>query len=51
MTYTYQFNICGSNITSPLGRTKTSPAKDADVSELKFAVFSCANYREHASCV
>ncbi|KAK6214369.1 hypothetical protein LQW54_004418 [Pestalotiopsis sp. IQ-011] len=43
-TYTYQFNICGSNITSPLGRTKTSPAKDADMSELKFAVFSCANY-------
>ncbi|KAK6077632.1 PhoD-like phosphatase [Seiridium cupressi] len=43
-TYTYQFNICGTNITSPIGRTKTSPAKDADVSELKFAVFSCSNY-------
>ncbi|KAH8205261.1 hypothetical protein TruAng_000508 [Truncatella angustata] len=43
-TYNYQFNICNTNITSPLGRTKTTPAADDDVSELKFAVFSCANY-------
>lgn len=43
-TYNYQFNICGTNITSPLGRTKTSPAADADISELRFAVFSCSNY-------
>ncbi|KAI1143476.1 PhoD-like phosphatase-domain-containing protein [Hypoxylon sp. FL0543] len=42
--YNYQFTICGSNVTSPLGRTKTAPAEDADVSELRFAVFSCSNY-------
>ncbi|KAI0842132.1 PhoD-like phosphatase-domain-containing protein, partial [Hypoxylon sp. FL0890] len=42
--YNYQFTICGSNVTSPLGRTKTAPPADADVSELRFAVFSCSNY-------
>ncbi|KAH9909006.1 alkaline phosphatase-like protein [Xylariomycetidae sp. FL2044] len=42
--YTYQFTICGSNKTSPVGRTKTAPAADDDVSELSFAVFSCSNY-------
>ncbi|KAI1107798.1 PhoD-like phosphatase-domain-containing protein [Jackrogersella minutella] len=43
-TYNYQFAICGSNITSPVGRTKTAPLENADVAELKFAVFSCSNY-------
>ncbi|KAL8972884.1 MAG: hypothetical protein Q9197_002580 [Variospora fuerteventurae] len=42
--YNYQFNVCGSNNTSPVGLTKTAPAEDADVDELKFAVFSCSNY-------
>ncbi|KAI1780031.1 PhoD-like phosphatase-domain-containing protein [Hypoxylon cercidicola] len=43
-TYNYQFTICGSDKTSPVGRTKTAPPADSDVSELKFAVFSCSNY-------
>ncbi|KAF2968150.1 hypothetical protein GQX73_g5429 [Xylaria multiplex] len=45
-TYNYQFTICGSDIKSPVGRTKTAPTADADVSEVNFAVFSCSNYRE-----
>ncbi|KAJ0109043.1 hypothetical protein J7T55_002235 [Diaporthe amygdali] len=43
-TYNYQFTVCGSNNSSPVGRTKTSPALDADVDELKLAVLSCSNY-------
>ncbi|KAI0505254.1 alkaline phosphatase-like protein [Xylaria bambusicola] len=43
-TYNYQFTICGSDVTSPVGRTKTAPTADADVSEVNFAVFSCSNY-------
>ncbi|KAI1083199.1 PhoD-like phosphatase-domain-containing protein [Whalleya microplaca] len=42
--YNYQFAVCGSNNTSPIGRTKTSPPADGDVSEVKLAVFSCSNY-------
>ncbi|OTB18438.1 hypothetical protein K445DRAFT_55136 [Daldinia sp. EC12] len=43
-TYNYQFTICGSEKTSPVGRTKTAPLADVDVPELRFAVFSCSNY-------
>lgn len=43
-TYNYQFNICGSDVTSPLGRTKTAPTENDAVSELKFVVYSCSNY-------
>lgn len=45
-TYNYQFTVCDSDNSSPIGRTKTSPASDADVDEVKLAVFSCSNYRE-----
>lgn len=45
-TYSYQFTVCGSNRTSPVGLTKTAPAQDADVGEIKLAVFSCSNYRK-----
>lgn len=44
--YYYQFTVCGSDNSSPVGRTKTSPASDADVDEVKLAVFSCSNYRK-----
>ncbi|KAK3314394.1 alkaline phosphatase-like protein [Apodospora peruviana] len=45
VVYNYQFTVCGSNNTSPVGRTKTSPAADANVvDDLKLAVFSCSNY-------
>ncbi|KAJ4268834.1 hypothetical protein NW762_002904 [Fusarium torreyae] len=43
-TYYYQFAVCGSNTKSPVGRTKTAPTDDDDVSDLSFAVFSCSNY-------
>ncbi|KAK3303351.1 alkaline phosphatase-like protein [Chaetomium strumarium] len=43
-TYNYQFTICGSNITSPVGRTKTAPSADANLEEIKLGVFSCSNY-------
>ena len=45
-TYNYQFAVCGSDRTSPVGHTKTAPAEDADVGEIKLAVFSCSNYRK-----
>ncbi|KKY29786.1 putative alkaline phosphatase-like protein [Diaporthe ampelina] len=43
-TYNYQFTVCGSDNSSPIGRTKTSPASDADIDEVNLAVFSCSNY-------
>ncbi|KAF1832828.1 hypothetical protein BDW02DRAFT_408620 [Decorospora gaudefroyi] len=42
--YYYQFTVCGSSNQSPLGRTKTSPDHDDDVSKVGLAVFSCSNY-------
>ncbi|KAE9375298.1 hypothetical protein N431DRAFT_402686 [Stipitochalara longipes BDJ] len=43
--YYYQFNICNSNNTSPLGRTKTIPSKGDTVNTaVKIAVYSCSNY-------
>ncbi|KAL2784376.1 PhoD-like phosphatase-domain-containing protein [Aspergillus keveii] len=42
--YWYQFNVCGSDVKSPLGRTKTAPAKRDRVEEVKLAVHSCSNY-------
>ncbi|KNG50813.1 alkaline phosphatase [Stemphylium lycopersici] len=44
--YYYQFNVCGSSSNkSPLGRTKTSPDQDDNVSKLGLAVFSCSNWQ------
>lgn len=42
--YYYQFAVCGSNNKSPVGRTKTSPRADDDVSKVGIAVYSCSNY-------
>lgn len=42
--YYYQFNVCGSDNKSQLGRTKTAPAKDDHTTEVGLAVYSCANY-------
>lgn len=44
-SYHYQFSVCGSDNKSPLGRTKTAPHHDDDVSKLSFTVFSCSNFR------
>ncbi|KAF4465773.1 alkaline phosphatase [Fusarium albosuccineum] len=43
-TYNYQFTVCDSNNTSPVGRTKTAPRADDDVSEINLAVFSFPGY-------
>ncbi|KDE86039.1 phosphodiesterase/alkaline phosphatase D [Aspergillus oryzae 100-8] len=43
-TYWYQFQICNSNVTSPLGRTKTAPGADDATEEINLAVYSCSNY-------
>lgn len=40
--YFYRFSALGE--TSPVGRTKTAPAFEADVAQLNIAVASCANY-------
>ncbi|KAL8757389.1 MAG: hypothetical protein Q9199_002266 [Rusavskia elegans] len=43
--YYYQFSVCGSsNVTSPLGRTKTTPAANDLVTKVALAVFSCSNF-------
>ncbi|ORX93587.1 PhoD-like phosphatase-domain-containing protein [Clohesyomyces aquaticus] len=42
--YYYQFTVCGSTKKSPLGRTKTSPGVDDDVTKIGLAVYSCSNY-------
>ncbi|KAJ4411617.1 hypothetical protein N0V82_008986 [Gnomoniopsis sp. IMI 355080] len=43
-TYNYQFTVCGSANSSPVGRTKTTPTEDLNIEELSFAVFSCSNH-------
>lgn len=43
-TYYYQFNVCSSDNKSPLGRTKTTPNADDDVTKVGIAVYSCSNY-------
>lgn len=43
--YYYQFNICNSNKTSPLGRTKTTPNVNDYTSKVALAIYSCSNFR------
>lgn len=43
-TYFYRWQIAG--ISSPVGRTKTAPAADAEVEEFRFTFASCQQY-EH----
>jgi alkaline phosphatase D len=42
--YFYRWQL--GNVTSPIGRTKTAAAADADIQQLRFAVASCQQY-EH----
>jgi len=42
--YYYQFNICNSNNTSPIGRTKTTPAPDDNTAKVGLAIYSCSNW-------
>jgi alkaline phosphatase D len=39
--YWYQFSVCNSNITSSIGKTKTTPRADDDVTNISVAVYSC----------
>jgi alkaline phosphatase D len=43
-TYYYQFNVCGSNQVSPVGRTKTTPNENDRTSKIGLAVYSCSNF-------
>jgi alkaline phosphatase D len=43
-TYYYQFTQCGTSNRSPVGRTKSAPRPDDDVSKIGLAVYSCSNY-------
>jgi alkaline phosphatase D len=45
-TYYYQFQSCDGSISSTIGRTKTAPAPEDEVtSGIRLAVYSCSNYR------
>ncbi|MEO6604698.1 MAG: alkaline phosphatase D family protein [Aeromicrobium sp.] len=41
----YYFRFLSSQQESPIGRTRTAPALDEDISELRFGVVSCANWQ------
>ncbi|PGG98389.1 hypothetical protein AJ80_09539 [Polytolypa hystricis UAMH7299] len=44
-TYYYQFSVCKSKNSSPIGRTKTTPKKNQKLKkEINLAIFSCSNY-------
>lgn len=46
-TYWYRFRVTGgaaAGAVSPVGRTRTAPAADADVAKVKFGVASCSNW-------
>jgi alkaline phosphatase D len=43
-TYYYQFSVCGSSNKSPIGRTKTTPNADDDVTKVSLAIYSCSNF-------
>ncbi|KAI9695421.1 MAG: hypothetical protein M1820_008606 [Bogoriella megaspora] len=42
--YYYQFNVCGSDKVSQLGRTKTTPNPGDPLASVGLAVYSCSNY-------
>lgn len=42
--YWYQFRVCDSEVVSSLGRTKTAPRANDDVTSLGLAVYSCSNF-------
>jgi alkaline phosphatase D len=43
-TYYYQFSVCDSDNKSPVGRTKTTPKADDDITKVALAIYSCSNY-------
>ncbi|KAG8623301.1 hypothetical protein KVT40_008277 [Elsinoe batatas] len=43
-SYFYQFNICGSTKSSPVGRTKTTPLPEDSSAQVGLAIYSCSNF-------
>lgn len=43
-SFYYQFSVCDSNITSPLGRTKTIPTTADRTAQINLAIYSCSNF-------
>ncbi|PNS18224.1 Alkaline phosphatase D [Sphaceloma murrayae] len=43
-SYNYQFNICGSDKKSPVGRTKTTPRPGDSAADVGLAIYSCSNF-------
>lgn len=42
--YYYQFQVCHSDLKSPLGRTKTTPAPHDTLAKIGLAIYSCSNF-------
>jgi alkaline phosphatase D len=42
--YWYQFSVCNSDKSSPLGRTKTTPSPNDVVTKVTLAIYSCSNF-------
>lgn len=42
--YYYQFTVCNSKNSSPIGRTKTTPKANDKTGTISLAVYSCSNY-------
>lgn len=42
--YYYQFTVCDSDNSSPVGRTKTTPLPSDQTSAINLAVYSCSNF-------
>lgn len=43
--YYYQFNVCGSDNYSMIGKTKTTPRPGDKSAAVSLAVYSCSNFR------
>ncbi|KAF2669381.1 hypothetical protein BT63DRAFT_259970 [Microthyrium microscopicum] len=42
--YWYQFSVCNSNVSSIVGKTKTTPSANDDLASVNLAIYSCSNY-------
>ena len=42
--YYYRFSVCKSNNSTPIGRTKITPAAKDNVSSVSLAIYSCSNF-------
>ena len=42
--YYYQFTVCDSSNSSPVGKTKTTPKENDKTVAISLAIYSCSNY-------